>query len=234
MIIRAGLSSRNRLGTVPNGRLLWIIVSLLLKVSWMNAPEWLLFDLGGVLIESTVFENLNRLLAEPLDAASIKQRWLDSASVRSFELGDISAEEFAERFIAEWRLDSTEKAFLAEFAGWPRAFFPGVKETLRELRKNHRLACLSNSNALHWERFGDFDADFDMALFSHQLGVIKPDPEAFELALSKCGVEPAAVYFYDDCAANVDAAQSLGINGFQVDGFESLQQLLRVQGLYPA
>lgn len=206
----------------------------MLKVSWMSAPEWLLFDLGGVLIESTVFENLNRLLAESLDAASIKQRWLYSASVRLFELGEISAEEFAERFIAEWQLDLSETAFLMEFASWPRAFFPGAKQTLRELRKNHRLACLSNSNPLHWERFGDFDADFDVALFSHQLGVIKPDPEAFMLALGKCGVEPAAVYFYDDCAANVDTALSLGIKGFQVDGFESLQQLLRSQGLYPA
>jgi len=206
----------------------------MLKVSWMNDPEWLLFDLGGVLIESTVFENLNRLLAESLDAASIKRRWLYSASVRLFELGEISAEEFAERFIAEWQLDLSETAFLMEFASWPRAFFPGAKQTLRELRKNHRLACLSNSNPLHWGRFGDFDADFDVALFSHQLGVIKPDPEAFVLALDKCGVEPAAVYFYDDCAANVDTALSLGIKGFQVDGFESLQQLLRSQGLYPA
>lgn len=229
----AGITVRNRLRAASNRRRIPDIVSLRLTVSSMRHPALLMFDLGGVLIESSVFANLNRLLPEPLDDAAIKQRWLHSAAVRRFELGEISAEEFAERFIAEWRLEWSATAFLTEFAAWPRAFFPGARETLRELRKNHRLACLSNSNVLHCERFRDYEQDFDVALFSHRLGVIKPDPEAFELALSKCGVEADQTYFFDDCAANIDTAQRLGIKGFQVAGFESLSRVLRQQGLYP-
>lgn len=199
----------------------------------MNSPALLLFDLGGVLIESSVFENLNRLLPEPIDSAAIKERWLFSPSVRRFELGEISPYEFAESFTAEWGIGLSPESFLKEFIAWPRGFFPGARETIRILRARHRVACLSNSNPLHWELFGNFEEDFDIALFSHLLGVIKPDKEAFTLALNECGVEPSEVCFFDDSAANIRTAQSLGIRAFHVEGFKSLQNVLRIQGLLP-
>ena len=42
----------------------------------MENPSLLLFDLGGVLIESSVFERLNRLLPETLEHIAVKERWL--------------------------------------------------------------------------------------------------------------------------------------------------------------
>lgn len=197
----------------------------------MTEPMLLLFDLGGVLIKSAVFDNLNTLLPEPLTIEILKQRWLLSPAVRSFERGEIRAEEFAELFIAEWQLPISPQAFLAEFAGWPREFFPGARETLRELRDSYRIGCLSNSNELHWQRFSGIEVDFDISLLSHQLGAIKPDRDIFEMALSQCDVEPPAIYFFDDCVANVQSARSFGITAFHVDGFESLQSLLQAQGL---
>lgn len=197
----------------------------------MHSPSLLLFDLGGVLTESTVFDNLNRLLPEPLDGISIKGRWLYSPAVRRFELGEISADEFAQSFIAEWGLRLSPEAFLKEFISWPKGFFPGALETIRMLRKTYRVACLSNSNALHWERFGGLEEDFDSTFFSHQLGVIKPDREAFTLALGECGVEPFEVCFFDDSLDNIHTAQSLGITAFHVEGFQSVREVLRAQGL---
>jgi putative hydrolase of the HAD superfamily len=199
----------------------------------MRFPSLLLFDLGGVLIESSVFEHLNRLLPKPLESSALKERWLHSPAVQQFERGGSPADEFADSFIAEWGLRLTPRTFLKEFAAWPRQFFPGARKTIRYLRANYRVGCLSNSNPLHWQRFGEFEDDFDITLFSHLLGAIKPDPEIFVLALSKCDVEPSEVYFFDDCSANVHSAQNLGIMAFHVDGFESLQNVLNVQGLMP-
>jgi glucose-1-phosphatase len=161
----------------------------------------------------------------------IKERWLFSPSVRRFERGEIASCEFAQSFITEWGLRLTPQAFVKEFASWPREFFPGAREIIRDLRTTYRVGCLSNSNALHWERFGGFEEDFDITLFSHLLGAVKPDCEIFLLALRECGVEPSEVYFFDDCCANVRTAQSLGITAFHVDGFKSLQDVLRIQGL---
>lgn len=197
----------------------------------MNCPSLLLFDLGGVLIESSVFERLNGCLPEPLERIAIKERWLLSPSVRGFESGETEPFEFAEHFIGEWELRLTPQAFLEEFKSWPRAFFQGARELLRELRATYRVGCLSNSNPLHWEKFKDFEEDFDIVLMSHLLGSVKPDREIFMRALRQCEVEPCEVYFFDDCDDNVRTAQSLGITAFHVDGFTALLDVLRIQGL---
>ena len=199
----------------------------------MGRPSLLLFDLGGVLVESSVFEQLTRLLPQPASPMEIKERWLRSPSVRRFESGEISSDAFAESFIAEWGLGCSHEDFLEAFASWPRGFFPGVKEAILDWRKSYKVACLSNSNPLHWKRFDNLDDIFDVALFSHLLGAIKPDREIFMRALQECGVTPSEVYFFDDSPVNVRSAQSLGMTAFCVDGFESVRNVLRTEGLVP-
>lgn len=192
----------------------------------------LLFDLGGVLIESAAFENLNRLLPETVLPNHIKEHWLRSPSVRQYERGQASAAEFANRFVKEWQLTISADAFLEEFATWPRAFFPGAKELIRELRQYYRVGCLSNSNPLQWAIFEDELATmFDIILCSHQLGSIKPDQDIFERAIQESKTQPREIYFFDDCLINVRAAQNLDINAFCVTGISSLVPILQIQGL---
>ncbi len=61
----------------------------------MPTPTVLLFDLGGVLVESVGYERFNALLPKPLSMEELKTRWLASPAVRSFETGCWSAEAFA-------------------------------------------------------------------------------------------------------------------------------------------
>ena len=191
------------------------------------APSLLLFDLGGVLIDTSGFDNLNRMMPRTLDSAHIKKRWLGSPSVRRFELGEISAREFADGFIAEWELSIGPSEFLTEFISWPKGFYPGARELISDLRRTCRVGCLSNSNALHWAKFNGFKGEFDIALSSHLLGAIKPDPSAFTKALLACGAQPREVLFFDDMMSNVSAAQSLGIQAFHVDDFQSLVSYIK-------
>ena len=198
-----------------------------------HTPPFLLFDLGGVLIENTTFEKLRNLLPIPTDHTLLKERWLASSAVRRFELGQSTPNEFADAFITEWGIRMTPARFLKEFTSWPHGFYPGARNTLTLLRHQYRIGCLSNSNVLHWERFNGFKDDFDIALSSHRLGAIKPDEEAFVGALSACGVEPSAVYFFDDSARNVQAANRLGMQAFQVDGVAPLLRILHTENLLP-
>lgn len=197
----------------------------------MSTPSFLLFDLGGVLIENSTFQSLNELLPERRDITALKHQWLASSAVRRFELGETAPGEFAVSFIAEWGLRLTPEAFLKEFTSWPTGYYPMARDALRALRKRYRVGCLSNCNVLHWEKFGGFEDDFDIAISSHLLGAIKPDDEAFVLALGACGVEPSRVYFFDDSAGNVQAAGRLGIRSFHVEGTASLLDVLRSEGL---
>ncbi len=106
-----------------------------------------------------------------------------------------------------------------------------MRDTLLLLRQSYQIACLSNSNPLHWQKLSDFGVEFDFALFSHLQGVIKPDREAFVLALRTADLHPGQIYYYDDAPANVRMAAELGMQAFQVEGFASLVQLLERQGL---
>ena len=69
-----------------------------------------------------------------------------------FEVGHLTPQQFAERFIATWDMAVPPLDFLQAFRVWTRGFLPGARELLATLRRRYRLACLSNSNAVHWER----------------------------------------------------------------------------------
>ncbi len=106
-------------------------------------------------------------------------------------------------------------------------------ELLTSLRPKFRLAALSNSNELHWERnTNDLGVTglFEVAISSHQVGLHKPDPRMYLTALDRLGAVPDTVMFFDDVPENVEAASALGIHAFQVDGVEAVRsRLLREQ-----
>ena len=53
----------------------------------------------------------------------------------------------------------------------------------------------------------------DDVVYSHEVGLAKPDPAIYELACERLGVEPAEAAFVNDVAANVEAANRLGLHG---------------------
>src|SRR6185436_6298898 len=104
--------------------------------------------------------------------------------------------------------------FLKVFRSMARSVVPGARELLAELRPRFRLAALSNSNEVHWERnFKELRVLelFDFAVSSHQVGLCKPDPAIFRVALERARLPADAVMFFDDLPANVAAARSVGI-----------------------
>lgn len=199
----------------------------------MGAPTLMLFDLGGVLVENAAFGRLARLLPGRPGPAELREMWMHSGAVRRFELGRTTPAEYAGQFVAEWGLGLSAGEFLAEFASWVGGPAPGALETLRSLRARHRVACLSNCSVTHWERLGGFLDEFDVAISSHLIGAMKPDEEAYRRAFARCGVEPAAVCFFDDTPANVEAARRLGARAFHVEGVGQLAATLRSEGFLP-
>lgn len=196
-----------------------------------SRPALLLFDLGGVLLESTGHERLCQLAGVNMPVDEYRERWLRSPAVCRFESGGSTPDEFAAQFIDEWQLSLTRSAFLHEFTHWPRDIHAGVRKRVLGLRAHCRTACLSNSNELHWQRFGRFEGLFDVALSSHELGVLKPQPAAFTRALEILDVSPGDVMFFDDSRSNVDSAARVGLRAFQVEGFNALDRLLAAHGL---
>jgi putative hydrolase of the HAD superfamily len=198
----------------------------------MRSDYVVLFDLGGVLVENAGEQGLSSLLPYELGRQEIWARWLASDAVRRFEGGQISPEVFAALFIEEWCLELEPAAFIEAFAAWPRGLFDGAAALVQKLRTLHRIACLSNTNALHWARFPELPELFDANFASHLTGFLKPDPEAFEHVLRELNVRAEAVWFFDDLLQNVEAARMAGIRAVQVRTFTELEPALRAEGLY--
>jgi len=75
-----------------------------------------------------------------------------------------------------------------------------------------KTGIVSNSGpgAREAERHYGFKAITDDIVYSHEVGLRKPDPEIFALATSRLGVRTGEVVFLDDVPANVDAARAAG------------------------
>lgn len=194
-----------------------------------DAHDVLLFDLGGVLVDFAGFEELPQLLREPLDVAEVKRRWIACPAVSAFERGATTPERFASDFAATWSLRVAPAEFLAAFELWLRGFYPGALELLGQLRGRYRLACLSNSNPLHWRRNESLlgiDDVFDHTFASHQMGVLKPEPAAFAHVIAELAVAPERIAFFDDTPVNVEAAAALGFDAYHVADMTALRAIL--------
>ncbi len=185
----------------------------------------LLFDAGGVLIELGP-PPLKAEWAPGRTLADTWTDWLSMEAARDFESGRTDSAEFAAAMIGALKLDTDADTFLGAFEAWPVAPFPGTVEWLQGLAAHHRLAMLSNTNELHWQRMrtemglGDVMQDY---FLSHRLGRVKPDQGIYHDVVERLGVPVSDIVFFDDNIRNVEAARKIGIDARHVVGPEAVR-----------
>jgi putative hydrolase of the HAD superfamily len=128
------------------------------------------------------------------------------------------------------RTEAVAEILLSEFTTggvWTRVI-PGSREALRELAAlGVALAIVSNADGsveaqLRADgicQIGDgAGVPVGAVLDSAVVGVAKPDPKIFELALDRLGVAPAAaIHVGDTPAADVDGARAAGVRPVLID-----------------
>ncbi len=89
-----------------------------------------------------------------------------------------------------------------------------LSEYLRSLRPQYQTAILSNSfvgaRRKEQERY-HFDELCDLIIYSHEVGMSKPDRRIYELTCERLGVQPAEIIFLDDQEPNLVAAREFGM-----------------------
>jgi len=103
---------------------------------------------------------------------------------------------------------------------------PSMLAWVRGLRESGRKTAILSNMPREFSRYlrsnADWLNDFDYKVFSGELGVVKPDPEIYFSCLQGLSVHPEEALFTDDVAANVTAAEALGIKSIV---FQSIAQL---------
>jgi glucose-1-phosphatase len=184
------------------------------------AVDFVLFDLGGVLIElggMAEFQALTGLSSEE----AMWDRWLTCPWVRRFEAGRCTSAEFSEGVVDTWGLPMSPEQFMQIFEAWPIGPFAGSERLLADVRAVVPIGCCSNTNVVHWtyqEREWPLLQMFDHTFLSFELGLVKPDRELFEAVAGRVSADRDRVLFLDDVARNVDAARSFGFRAEQAYG----------------
>ncbi|WP_030674950.1 HAD-IA family hydrolase [Streptomyces sp. NRRL B-1347] len=174
-----------------------------------------ILDIGGVLELTPETGWARRWEARlELPPGAVHERMRDVW--RAGSVGSISEREVHAQVAA--RLALTEPQVTAFMAGLWTEYLGTPNEELiayvRRLRGRCRLGILSNSFVGAREREAalyHFDDLVEQIVYSHEIGIEKPDPRAFEAACASLAAGPENCLFIDDAAANVEAARAVGM-----------------------
>ena len=96
---------------------------------------------------------------------------------------------------------------------------------VRSLKKERKIGLLSNAWANARQRLGglyDFIDVFDVAVFSSEVGVRKPDKAIFDLMLSKLDTKVQEAVFIDDFLINIHGAEEAGLHSIHFKNNEDV------------
>src|SRR3954453_10890091 len=192
-----------------------------------------IFDLGGVFIDWNSCHLYRKLFAG--DEAAM-EKFLAEVTTGDWNLRMDAGRPFAVA-VAELQREHPEQADLiaAYHERWPEMLGEVNQDTAQIVRdlqaRGLRVYALSNWSAEtfpHARLVAKELELFDDILISGEMRLIKPDPRAFAYAAGRFGVDPAATFFVDDVAANVDAARTAGFTAIQfTDAAELRSELVR-------
>ncbi|NJD04822.1 MAG: HAD-IA family hydrolase [Ruminiclostridium sp.] len=193
----------------------------------VSSFEWLLFDIGGVLVEFIGAPKILEWMNWRVDREEMSKMWLYSDSVRAYETGKITSFEFADSIVKEFELSIKPDKFIEGFSNFPRGLYHGVEEFLRKLSEKYSVATLSNTNEIHWNRLckeNNFEKLVTNNFLSFRTGYMKPDKEAYLKVVEELNCNADKIIFFDDNRTNVEVGRDIGMNSILVNGFNDLKK----------
>lgn len=187
------------------------------------------FDLGGVIVR-TEYQAPRQQLAERLgmEYDDLSRIVFDSETGLQASTGAITSQQHWEAVMKRLKRPVEDIPSIRE------EFFAGdivdreILNFLRSLRGTHKTGLISNA----WSDLRDYlvrermiDA-FDHIIISAEVGVAKPEPGIFQMALKQAGVRSDEAVFVDDFYVNIEGCEKVGIKGIHFkDAQTALQQL---------
>ena len=194
-----------------------------------------IWDIGGVIMRTEDPAPRAELAAElGVTRAYLNELVFGGEQGTRAQIGEINQQEIWDYVRSELKLAPGEYPDLRE-----RFFGGDVLDTdlvdfIRSLKPRYKIGIISNA----WSQIADslvewgIDDAFEMVVGSGDVGIMKPDPRIFQIALENLSVEPAQAVFVDDFIQNIHGAQALGISAIHFRSREqAIQELERLLGL---
>ena len=102
---------------------------------------------------------------------------------------------------------------------------------IKTLKNSYKTALLSSAHYTLLEKIledNDLYPYFNEVIISSQVGLLKEDPQLYEVAIQKLGFDPNEIIYIDDAPKNVTMANSLGLKAIRYSDPASLaSELMR-------
>ena len=195
--------------------------------------ELILFDLGGVVVEvesDRLLHQVSQLIGRSFE--DVSRAVYDEDLLLPFELGRIGPRQYYEGLTARLSLPWTYEQFVRAWNDMLREN-PAVTGLAQRLSRHHRLMALSNTNVLHLNRIKAIPtlAVLHDWVASCDVGLRKPDPQIYRLAIQRAGARPERTIYIDDRPELVDAGRSAGLTAVRCESAAQLERDLRALGL---
>lgn len=191
----------------------------------------LFLDIGGVLLTNGWGREQRKKAIEKfgLDKDEISDRHELVWAI--YESDKITLEDYLDLTVFYQKRDFSKDEF-KRFMMAESVALDGAIAYFRQLKKErgYRIAAVSNeARELNAHRIKKYKLDelFDFYISSCYVGLRKPDPAIYKLALDTVQAEPAEVVYIDDRLVYVETARKLGIPSLHYKNIDSAKEYFK-------
>jgi len=192
-----------------------------------------IFDMGGVIVDN-VAPGMRAHYSESL-GVTVEQfnKVFENYSV-AWEKGQLTEDDFWEKITSDLHVSKPTVESL-----WLDGFLKNYREKdeivslIKELKqKKYHIALLSNTEIPIMNHIKKQSwPDFDLFVYSCEVGMRKPDKEIYDYTLDNLQVKPEDSVFIDDRRENITTANEIGMHGILFESPEQVIQELEALGV---
>jgi putative hydrolase of the HAD superfamily len=198
----------------------------------MNHKYKILFsDIGGVLLSNGWGHESRMAAAEKFSIDYEEMDVLHDFIFNVFEMGKVTLDDYLDTVVFNYKRDFSRQEF-KDFIFSSSVELPFTLPWFINWKKRHeniKIISINNEarelNQFRINRFHLHDF-FDAFVSSCEVGMRKPDPGIFLLALGIAQAKPEECLYFDDRIMLVEAARKVGIHAFHHESYERTKQII--------
>jgi len=189
------------------------------------------FDIGGVLLSDGWGHVARQAAAKKFKLDYQEMDILHDYIFNTYEIGKITLDNYLDTVVFNNPRDFTKEDFKT-FMFAQSQELPNMLEWLKQWRKDNpdiRIISINNEpKELNDYRIKKFELHecFDAFISSCEVGMRKPDPGIYNLAMGIAHATSEQCIYFDDRPMLIDAAQKLGIKSYHHKGLPATKKIL--------
>lgn len=195
-----------------------------------NKIKVIFFDIGGVLLSDGWDRHSRKKAALNFGFDYDEMDQLHQIHFPIYEIGSYSLSAYLDKTVFYTKRDFSKEEFQTFIMAQSQEL-PHTLTWLKVWNEKHKFRIFSINNEgkeLHDYRTEQFRLHelFEGFITSGYVGLRKPDPKIYQLALNIVQAKPEQCIYFDDRDYLVKAARDMGINAFQHRSFENTKHIL--------